>query len=149
MKPKLSKREEQVLELAVKGKTDDMIAQSLGIERGTVNSYWVRIRGKHGHLSRTHLVANYVRAQGDAHFEEQALANTTSSATQEQSNQDSLGAERARHEGEMGAERARHEQELDDQAQANADDLKDQKELMAKAQAEIDRLRDLLKLRKK
>jgi hypothetical protein len=50
-----------VLKLAVEGKTDEMIARELGIERGTVNSYWVRIRGKLGHLSRTELAARFVQ----------------------------------------------------------------------------------------
>jgi DNA-binding CsgD family transcriptional regulator len=65
MNRQLSTRERQVLELAAKGHTDDMIASELGIETGTVNSYWVRVRGKLGHLSRTHLVANFVQGQAD------------------------------------------------------------------------------------
>ncbi|RYG18256.1 PAS domain S-box protein [bacterium] len=37
--------------------TDIQIAQRLDISQSTVNSYWVRIRGKLGQLSRTELVA--------------------------------------------------------------------------------------------
>ncbi len=65
MKADLSDRELQVLEYAVKGYTDDMIAQAMNIEKGTVNSYWVRIPGKLDHLSRTHLGANYLRLQAE------------------------------------------------------------------------------------
>jgi DNA-binding CsgD family transcriptional regulator len=63
MKCELSQRELAVMNYAVNGYTDDMIAHELGIERGTVNSYWVRIRGKMGHLSRTELVARFLQAK--------------------------------------------------------------------------------------
>ena len=66
MKTDLSPREMKVLELASEGYTDDMIAQELSIETGTVNSYWVRIRGKRGHFSRTELVARFVRGSAAA-----------------------------------------------------------------------------------
>lgn len=65
MKIDLSPRELAVLQYATHGYTDDMIARELGIQTGTVNSYWVRIRGKHGHLSRTELVARFVQASAD------------------------------------------------------------------------------------
>ena len=65
MKIELSDRELAVITLASQGHTDDMIAHELGIERGTVNSYWVRIRGKLGHLSRTELVARFVEANAE------------------------------------------------------------------------------------
>lgn len=68
MKTELSFRELSVLELAAKGYTDDMISREMGIEKGTVNSYWVRIRGKHGHLSRTELVARFVQARANAAY---------------------------------------------------------------------------------
>jgi hypothetical protein len=45
-----------------------MIAQELDIERGTVNSYWVRIRGKMGHCSRTELVARFVQKNADEKY---------------------------------------------------------------------------------
>ena len=66
MKSELSARELAVLTFAVQGYTDDMIANELGIECGTVNSYWVRIRGKLGNFSRTELVARYVQKKADA-----------------------------------------------------------------------------------
>lgn len=66
MKSELSARELAVLTLAVQGFTDEMIAKELGIECGTVNSYWVRIRGKLGNFSRTELVARFVQRNADA-----------------------------------------------------------------------------------
>lgn len=66
MKSELSPRELAVLTYAVQGYTDDMIANEFGIECGTVNSYWVRIRGKLGNLSRTELVARFVQKNADA-----------------------------------------------------------------------------------
>lgn len=65
MKTDLSPRERAVLDLAVQGYTDEMISRQLGIEVGTVNTYWVRLRGKLGHLSRTELVARYVQKNAD------------------------------------------------------------------------------------
>lgn len=59
----LSKRETEILDLAVEGLTDYQIASRLDISPSTVNSYWVRIRGKLGHFSRTELVANTLREQ--------------------------------------------------------------------------------------
>jgi len=54
---KLSARENEILDLAIEGLTDFQISLRLHISPSTVNSYWVRIRGKVGHLSRTELVA--------------------------------------------------------------------------------------------
>ena len=54
---RLSKREDSILEAAIEGLTDIQIAQRMAISQSTVNSYWVRIRGKLGQLSRTELVA--------------------------------------------------------------------------------------------
>jgi len=54
-----------VLTLAARGYTDDMVASELGIQCGTVNSYWVRIRGKLGNLSRSELVARFVQKNAD------------------------------------------------------------------------------------
>ncbi|RYG34990.1 PAS domain-containing protein [bacterium] len=53
----LSVREREVVDLAILGQTDEQIAQGLSISSSTVNSYWVRIRGKVGFLSRTEIVA--------------------------------------------------------------------------------------------
>ena len=70
MQHELSNREHLILTLASKGFTDDMIARELGIKRGTVNSYWVRIRAKFGPLSRTELVARFVQKNADEVFSE-------------------------------------------------------------------------------
>jgi len=70
VKSELSARELAVLTFAVQGFTDDMIANELGIECGTVNSYWVRIRGKLGNLSRTELVARFVQRNADVQHAE-------------------------------------------------------------------------------
>lgn len=53
----LSAREDQILSHAIEGLTDVQIAQQMAISQSTVNSYWVRIRGKLGQLSRTEMVA--------------------------------------------------------------------------------------------
>ena len=65
MKTELSTRELAVLTFAADGYTDDMVARELGIQCGTVNSYWVRIRGKLGNLSRSELVARFVQKNAD------------------------------------------------------------------------------------
>lgn len=64
---RLSVREGAILEAAIEGMTDIQIAQRLDISQSTVNSYWVRIRGKLGQLSRTELVALALKqeAQGN------------------------------------------------------------------------------------
>jgi DNA-binding CsgD family transcriptional regulator len=59
----LSPREREILELATQGRTDEQIAQGMGISTSTVNSYWVRIRGKLGQLSRTELVGKTLRRE--------------------------------------------------------------------------------------
>src|SRR5437868_5974451 len=64
----LSEREREILELAIDGLTDQQIGIRINISASTVNSYWVRIRGKLGHLSRTELVSRILqqRALADA-----------------------------------------------------------------------------------
>lgn len=57
-----SVREREVVDLAVLGHTDEQIAHTLDITTSTVNSYWVRIRGKIGPLSRTEIVAKMLHA---------------------------------------------------------------------------------------
>ncbi|RYG21647.1 LuxR family transcriptional regulator [bacterium] len=66
----LSIREREVVELAVTGHTDEQIAQALSITTSTVNSYWVRIRGKVGPLSRSEIVGKMIHA---GYREERAL----------------------------------------------------------------------------
>ena len=57
----LSKREESVLLLAAHGLTDKEIARHLELSQRTVGTYWERMREKLGRLSRTELVARFVR----------------------------------------------------------------------------------------
>jgi DNA-binding CsgD family transcriptional regulator len=57
----LSAREREIVELAAMGKTDEQISQALGISPSTVNSYWVRVRGKVGQHGRTEIVSDYLR----------------------------------------------------------------------------------------
>lgn len=59
----LSERENEILDLAADGLTDVQIALRLTIRPSTVNSYWVRIRSKLGHRSRTELVAMSLRKE--------------------------------------------------------------------------------------
>ena len=54
---KLTKRDRDILELASRGLTDKQIADELGMGRGTVIGYWVRIRLKLQASSRTEAVA--------------------------------------------------------------------------------------------
>ena len=53
----LSPRERECLFLASQGVTDKGIAAMLGIRLPTVESYWQRIFGKLGAVSRTHAYA--------------------------------------------------------------------------------------------
>ena len=62
---RLSQRENEILNYAAKGLTDIQIAHRLSIRTSTVNSYWVRIRSKVGHRSRTELVAMALRAKAE------------------------------------------------------------------------------------
>ena len=57
----LSEREIEILDCAIRGLTDQQIGAAINISPSTVNSYWVRIRGKLGHLSRTELVSRVVQ----------------------------------------------------------------------------------------
>jgi PAS domain S-box-containing protein len=66
---KLSSRENDVFNLAIEGLTDQQIASRLSITTSTVNSYWVRIRGKLGHFTRTELVASALRSEAKGELE--------------------------------------------------------------------------------
>src|SRR5436305_15136624 len=66
----LSERESDILKLAIDGLTDQQIGNRLQISASTVNSYWVRIRGKVGHLSRTELVSRIVQQPGTGQAQE-------------------------------------------------------------------------------
>lgn len=77
----LSARELAVLTFAASGYTDDMIANELGIRRGTVNSYWVRIRGKLGNLSRSELVARFVQKNADSMHSEYVATSEDAAAS--------------------------------------------------------------------
>lgn len=81
MKQDLSERELEVLELAIAGHTDVAIAQKLGIQAGTVNSYWVRIRGKLGNFSRTELAARFVQQNADSALSAHNDQHTADAAT--------------------------------------------------------------------
>lgn len=61
----LSDRETQIVDLAIDGMTDQQIGLQLEITSSTVNSYWVRIRGKLGHVSRTELVSQVVQLRAN------------------------------------------------------------------------------------
>ncbi len=61
----LSERERAVLDHSLTGRTDEQIAQSLGLSIATISTYWARIRGKLGHLSRTELVSMVLRHEAN------------------------------------------------------------------------------------
>ena len=62
---RLSTRENAILGYAIEGMTDTQIAMAMEISQSTVNSYWVRIRGKLGQLSRTELVALALKREAE------------------------------------------------------------------------------------
>ncbi len=90
MKSELSGRELAILSFAAQGHTDDMVAHELGIQCGTVNSYWVRIRGKLGNLSRSELVARFVQKNADAHLAEYVSKNGAEAASLAEANREIL-----------------------------------------------------------
>ena len=61
----LSPREEQIVQLAVEGHTNEGIANKLGLSLSTVNTYWVRIRMKVQGESRTAVVARLIREKAE------------------------------------------------------------------------------------
>ena len=67
MNPKgtLSPREEEIVDLAIQGLTNDAIATQLDLSVGTVNTYWLRIRMKVGGLGRTDTVAKIISERAD------------------------------------------------------------------------------------
>jgi DNA-binding CsgD family transcriptional regulator len=81
LKTELSDKELAVLTHAAQGYTDEMVARELGIQTGTVNSYWVRIRGKMGNLSRSELVAKFVQKNADEKMAEYVTKNDAEAAS--------------------------------------------------------------------
>jgi PAS domain S-box-containing protein len=65
---RLSEREREIVLLAIEGRTDEQIAQAMLITASTVNSYWVRVRGKIGQLSRTEIVGMVLREEMAGRF---------------------------------------------------------------------------------
>lgn len=63
--PELSPRESQVVELAIKGLTNEGIAHELDLSVGTVNTYWLRIRMKVGGVGRTDTVARVIKERAE------------------------------------------------------------------------------------
>ena len=79
-----------MLTLASQGYTDEMVAHELGIQTGTVNSYWVRIRGKLGNLSRSELVAHFVQRNADLVHSDYVSSTKTEAATLADENRELL-----------------------------------------------------------
>ena len=69
----LSPREEEIVELCIKGLTNEAIALQLGLSVGTVNTYWVRIKLKVGGSGRTDTVVRIIRERAERALRE---ANT-------------------------------------------------------------------------
>jgi PAS domain S-box-containing protein len=63
LRESLSPREQQLLDFAVEGYTDQAIANKLGISLATVGTYWGRVRIKFGPYNRTELVALYLKEE--------------------------------------------------------------------------------------
>lgn len=72
----LSERERAVLDLAVRGYKDRAISAKLGIAKGTVGTYWNRIRRKVGPMTRAEIAAVIGRAEGRESNSELAAALT-------------------------------------------------------------------------
>ena len=72
----LSPREKQLLLLATRGLTDQGIAKELKLSLATVGTYWGRVRIKFGPLSRTEIVAIYLREEASASIEELEESNS-------------------------------------------------------------------------
>jgi DNA-binding CsgD family transcriptional regulator len=72
----LSERERAVLDLAVRGYKDRAISAKLGIAKGTVGTYWNRIRRKVGPMTRAEIAAVIGRAEGRESNSELATALT-------------------------------------------------------------------------
>src|SRR5436190_6333599 len=66
----LSPREEQLVELAVRGYTSEGISNALGISLGSVNTYWVRIGMKVEVEGRTAVVAKLLQEKAEAALSE-------------------------------------------------------------------------------
>ena len=62
-KPGFSDRELQILLLACDGLTDKEIVLELNLARGTIRTYWERMRVKHVASNRFHLLALAVDAK--------------------------------------------------------------------------------------
>ena len=60
---KLSPQELILLQFVADGKTDDEVAEALGLRRGTIRSYWDRIGKKLSTRNRVHSVATYLRIE--------------------------------------------------------------------------------------
>ena len=90
LRTELSARELAVLTFASQGYTDEMISHELGIQTGTVNSYWVRIRGKLGNLSRSELVAHFVQRNADLVHLDYVSNNVMEAATLADENREIL-----------------------------------------------------------
>ncbi len=61
----LSPREEEIVELAIQGLTNENISRKLGLSVGTVNTYWLRIRMKVGGVGRTDSVARVIKERAE------------------------------------------------------------------------------------
>jgi PAS domain S-box-containing protein len=69
LRESLSPREQQLLEFAASGLTDQAIANNLGISLATVGTYWGRVRIKFGPYNRTELVALYLKEEATSAIE--------------------------------------------------------------------------------
>ncbi len=61
----LSPREAEIVELAIRGLTNEGIAHELKLSVGTVNTYWLRIRLKVGGVGRTDSVARVIKERAE------------------------------------------------------------------------------------
>lgn len=62
---KLSPREEEIVELCIRGLTNEAIAHQLGVSVGTINTHWLRIRLKVGGSGKTESIARIITERAD------------------------------------------------------------------------------------
>jgi len=72
-KHELSPRENEIVELATEGLTNEAIADRLGVSIGTVNTYWLRIRLKVGGSGRTDTVVNIFKDRAARALREETI----------------------------------------------------------------------------
>src|SRR5688572_5464689 len=73
----LSHREQEIVDLAILGLTNEGISVKLNLAVGTVNTYWLRIRMKVGGQGRTDTVAKIITERAERALRLSDVASTS------------------------------------------------------------------------